>query len=118
MRVGGKTLGNVGNVYVLALDPESSETVVQVETDASQAYTFTTPPLAPGRYQIIAGTDLDDDGEICDMEDACGFNPELVTVVSGQNTPGTAFLLTTIASPQGTPSSPLDLREKRYGRLR
>jgi serine protease len=118
MEVGGKTLGDVGNVFVLVLDPESSETVVQTETDASQAYAFTTPPLKPGRYQVYAGTDLDYDGDICDIEDACGSNPELVTVVSGQNTPGIDFLLTTFASPQGIPSSPLGSETVWFGRLR
>ena len=102
----------------LVLDPESSDTVVQAETDASQAYAFTTPALAPGKYQIIAGTDLDDDGFICDIEDACGSDPELVTVVPGRNTRGIDFVLTTIASPQGIPSNPLGLGTKRYGRIR
>ena len=117
MEVGGRTLGNVGNAFVLVLDPESSETVAQAETDASQAYTFTTPSLAPGRYQIIAGTDLDDDGYICDIEDACGSNPELVTVVSGRNTSGIDFLLTTIASPQGSPSDSDTPELKTFRRL-
>lgn len=118
MQVGGKTLGDVGEVFVLLVDPTSSDTVVQTETDATQGYTFSTPPVTPGKYQIVAGTDLDDDGFICDLEDACGFSPGLFTVRSGQDTPDIDFILTTIVSPQGIPSSPLGLGTKRYGRIR
>ncbi len=109
MRVGGKTMGDVGEVFVLLLKPTSSDTVVQTETDATQGYAFATPPVAPGKYQIVAGTDLDDDGFICDIEDACGFSPGLFTVRSGQDTPDIDFVLSTIVSPQGFPPAPLDL---------
>jgi serine protease len=108
----------VGEVFVLLLKPTSSDTVVQTETDATQGYTFATPPVAPGKYQIVAGTDLDDDGFICDIEDACGFSPGLFTVRSGQDTPDIDFVLSTIVSPQGVPSDPLGLGTKRYGRIR
>ncbi len=106
MRVGGKTVGDVGEVFVLLVKPASSDTVVQTETDATQGYTFATPPVAPGKYQIVAGTDLDNDGFICDIEDACGFSAGLFTVRSGQDTPDIDFVLTTIVSPQGLPPVP------------
>jgi serine protease len=99
MRVGGKTMGDVGKVFVRLLEPTSSDIVVQTETDATQGYTFTTPPVAPGKYQIVAGTDLDDDGNICDVEDACGFSPDLFTVRPGRDTPNIEFVLSTIVSP-------------------
>ena len=118
MRVGGKTTGDVGEVFVLLLKPTSSDTVVQTETDATQGYTFATPPVAPGKYQIVAGTDLDDDGFICEVEDACGFSPGLFTVRSGQDTPDIDFVLSTIVSPQGALSSPSGLGSTRYGRIR
>jgi serine protease len=118
MRVGGRTMGDVGKVFVRVLNPESSNIVVEAETDATQAYAFTTPPLAPGKYEIIAGTDLDDDGAICEMEDACGSNPKWVTVISGQNTPGIDFLLTTVASPQGIPPNPFGPETVWSGSLR
>jgi len=118
MRVGGKTVGDVGEVFVLLLNPTSSDTVAQTETDATQGYTFATPPVAPGKYQIVAGTDLDGDGFICDIEDACGFSPGLFAVRSGQDTPDIDFVLSTIMSPQGVPASPPGLGTKRYGRIR
>jgi len=118
MRVGGKTMGDVGEVFVLLLKDTSSDTVAQTETDATQGYTFATPRVAPGKYQIVAGTDLDNDGFICDIEDACGFSPGLFTVRSGQDTPNIDFVLGTIVSPQGVSSSPSGLGSKRYGRIR
>jgi serine protease len=109
MSVGGKTMGDVGQVFVRVLNPTTSQIVVQAETDANQDYAFTAPPLAPGRYQIVAGTDLDGDGTICEREDACGNSPELVTVLSGQNTSGIDFVLSTTAIPQAVQPSPLGL---------
>jgi len=118
MQVGGKTMGDVGEVFVLLLKPTSSDTVAQTETDATQGYTFSTPAVTPGKYQIVAGTDLDDNGDICDIEDACGFSPGLFTVRSGQDTPDIDFVLSTIVSPQGILSSPSGLGSRRYGRIR
>jgi serine protease len=100
MRVGGRTVGNVGRVFVLLLDPTSADTVAEAETDATTGYAFSMPPVAPGRYQVIAGTDLDDDGFICDIEDACGFAAEPVTIRPGVETSGIDFVVSTIASPQ------------------
>ncbi len=118
MRVGGKTMGDVGEVFVIVLEPTSSDPVAQAETDASQGYAFTTPGLAPGSYSLIAGTDLDDDGFICDIEDACGFSQGLVTINAGQNTPGIDFVLGTIVSPQSVPLGATDLRERRHPGIR
>jgi serine protease len=118
MRVGGKAMGDVGEVFVLLLKPESSDTVAQTETDATQEYTFAMPPVAPGKYQIVAGTDLDDDGFICDIEDACGFSAGTFAVRSGQDTPDIDFVLTTIVSPQGLSAGSDFPEEKRFRRIR
>lgn len=118
MRVGGKTMGDVGEVFVLLLEPASSDPVAQTETDATQDYSFRTPPVKPGKYEIIAGTDLDDDGFICDIEDACGLTSEPVTIRSGQETSGIDFVLSTIASPQTLSEASRTLGRTRFRRLR
>ncbi len=118
MRVGGKTMGDVGEVFIIVLKPASADPVGQAETDAMQGYAFTTPGLEPGSYQFVAGTDLDDDGFICDIEDACGFSPGLVTINSGQNTPNIDFVLTTVVSPQSEAADSDTAEAKRISRLR
>ncbi|MEW6440199.1 MAG: S8 family peptidase [bacterium] len=101
MEVGGKTMGDVGQVFILLLERGSLEAVAQAESDAGRSYVFETAAAEPGSYLVIAGTDRDDDGFICDIEDACGSLPEPVTIRAGQDTPGIAFVLGELASPQG-----------------
>jgi serine protease len=118
MRVGGRTLGDVGRVFVLVLDPASSDTVAEAETDARRGYLFTTTPVAPGKYQIIAGTDLDNDGFICDIEDACGFAAEPVAIRPGQEASAIDFVVSTIASPQAAGGGSGSPGRERFQRLR
>ena len=37
-----------------------------------QVYNYTFTDVAPGRYELIAGTDADNDFLICDPGEACG----------------------------------------------
>jgi len=64
---------DLGRVYLLLIDPDLDEPVAQAlgERDGS-SYRFAFPPVAPGSYQIFAGTDLDNDLLICDAGEACG----------------------------------------------
>jgi len=67
--------GNVGVIYVLLVDPDTLETVDQVNVlfDAGTAqyrYTFTDVPA--GTYQIYAGTNTDNNGFIGDPGEALG----------------------------------------------
>ena len=101
IRVGGKTLGDVGPVFVLALNSETFETVQQTQTDASQNYAYALPSLDPGTYVILASTDRDGNAEVCEIEDACGIFPNEVTIVEGQNMPDVDFVVSDLASPQG-----------------
>ena len=68
---------DVGTVYVLALDPDTYETVDQAATDVRGGYAFDTPKLPGGSYVVAAGTDRDNDGYICDPGEACGIWPLL-----------------------------------------
>ncbi len=117
MKVGGPTAGNVGTVFVLVIDPETFETVQETETTFGQNYAFTIPETPGGTYIIAAGTDRDDDGTICDIEDACGSFPEPVTVTPGQDRPDIDFLVGELASPQNTPSERKGVRGKKLRRL-
>jgi serine protease len=118
MRVGGSTEGNVGVVFVLVVDKETLETVRQAEATAEDGYAFTVPRIPVGTYRIAAGTDRDDDGLICDTEDACGFYPDLISVMEGQDRPDIDFTVGELVSPQSLPSKAGDLQEKKLRRLR
>ena len=118
MAVGGVTVGNVGNVFVLVLDPDTFETVDQAVTNLAAGYRFRTPRLPPGSYRLLAGTDLDDDNLICDIEDACGFWPDPVTVQAGRNTGPVDFVLGVLASPQQEDAPAEDLPAGPFRRLR
>lgn len=80
--------GNAGHVYVLLVDSITGNTVVQDGRDASRGtYPFTLAQVPPGTYEIWAGADLDNNGYICDIGEACGayitaINPVRLTVNS------------------------------------
>lgn len=117
--VGDKTSGNVGTVYVLVLEPDAYEPVAQVEADSSSGYAFTTDAVPAGTYLILAGTDRDDDGFICDIEDACGSYPLPVSVRAGSSVQDLVFPLSELASPQSLPLlQHLDLGTSSRARLR
>jgi serine protease len=109
IEVGGNTRGNVGTVFILVLNPDTTATVAQAVTSSDQEYAFTLPSVPPGAYVVVAGTDRDDDNLICDIEDACGFSPRLVTIVEGQNTPIADFIVSDLVSLQSLPAA-LDIR--------
>lgn len=63
------------DVYVLAVDAATGETVEQVVVNPQTGLDYVFPELPPGVYVLAAGTDLDDDGEICDEGELCGMYP-------------------------------------------
>jgi serine protease len=119
MSVGGPTEGNVGTVFVLVVNQntEAMETVAQGETSPAQGYAFTIPKTLTGTYLIVAGTDRDDDGLICDIEDACGFFQELVTVAADQERPGVDILIGELASPQSAKLKGEEVQRRTFKRL-
>ncbi|WDT76892.1 MAG: S8 family serine peptidase [Candidatus Manganitrophus sp.] len=116
MTVGGETLGNVGTVFVLVVD-EAFETVSETATSRAENYAFTLPETPPGTYTIVAGTDRDDDGFICDLEDACGSFPEPVTVTAGEERSGIEILVGDLVSPQRAKAAPGGTPGKKFRRL-
>jgi serine protease len=67
--------GDVGTLYVLVVNSDTLDTVAQAVTRATEAYVFLSPDFAAGRYHIVAGSDRDNDGFICDSGEACGAYP-------------------------------------------
>ncbi len=67
---------SAGNHYILLIDAATDEPCAQVEVQAdgtSVAYQF--DGVASGEYIVLSGTDLNNDGFICDPAEACGAYP-------------------------------------------
>ncbi len=68
---------DAGLHYVLLYDPATSTVLDQVAINASNgSYRFSFNQVEPGEYQIFAGTDMDNDGFICNSGEACGIYPD------------------------------------------
>ncbi len=76
MQVGTSGTGtNVGRHFVLLLN-EKFKTRYQTIADTSTGlYTFNFTHVDPGIYYLVAGTDLDGDGTICDLGEYCAEYP-------------------------------------------
>jgi serine protease len=66
-----------GRVYVLVVDPDTGKPVTQVGVDVSGGvYTWQVSGVKATRVQISAGTDIDNDGVLCQRGEACGGYPQ------------------------------------------
>ena len=87
--VGGEDgVADVGVVYVLLLDNETGEPVGQSSSGPTAGrYDYRFDGVVAGSYQIIAGSDADNDLIICDPGEACGalltIDQPVVIEVSG-----------------------------------
>lgn len=79
-----EALAFMGTIIVEAFDPESFVTVKSTETTDAVRFEYVLEDLPPGNYLIFAGTDLDGDGEICELGDLCGSYDDMITVVAGE----------------------------------
>ncbi|QIB65420.1 S8 family serine peptidase [Kineobactrum salinum] len=71
--VGGGSSADVGVVYILVYEPATDEVVDQAVARAENGrYRYAFPELPAGEYQLIAGSDADNDLTICDAGEACG----------------------------------------------
>jgi serine protease len=97
MRVGADAAGpgDAGYLYVLLIDSGGiPRAQIQGSGSGGGLYPFTFTGVPAGDYLVVAGTDSDDDGAICDDGEVCGAWPTLglPTPVHVQgNTPGLDF---------------------------
>lgn len=70
---------NAGVVFVLAIDPDTGDSVAQatVLAPVNGRYPFRLTGLTPGRFELVAGTDMDGDFFIGDPGEAFGGYPTL-----------------------------------------
>ncbi|MDG1388775.1 MAG: S8 family peptidase [Halioglobus sp.] len=70
-RPGGEA--NVGAVYILLYDRVNEEAVAEFSATAENGrYAFQFTDVPPGQYELVAGSDSDNDFFICDAGEACG----------------------------------------------
>lgn len=72
---------NVGHLYVLLLNTETFDTVGALEVAASNGiYNYSFSGVPPGTYYIAAGSDMNNDGSVCDAGEACGAYPTFAQI--------------------------------------
>lgn len=70
--------GDVGNTFVLLVDPVSRRTVAQGTSSSATGYGIDFGgPVPVGRFLLVAGTDRDDDGLVGDPGEALGVYPTI-----------------------------------------
>jgi serine protease len=90
--VGGP--GDAGFLYVLLLDEQFGGLAQVQGSGAGGSYPFSFGGVPPGTYFIVAGTDSDNDDQICDEGEVCGAWPTLglpTPLEVGENQPGRDF---------------------------
>ena len=81
-------IGDAGEIFVLVLDPNTGATINDTSLRESQpspsnGYRYAISGIPAGFYYVFAGTDRDNDGFICEIEDACGTFGALVDLRGG-----------------------------------
>ena len=112
--------GDVGDIFVLVLKRDTGETINDTNLPEAQpalgnGYQYAITGLSSGPYYVYAGTDRDNDGFICEIEDACGTFGALVQVVAGTPLTNLNFTVNNAQNPP-PPSAVLSL--KRSGPVR
>jgi len=77
MRVGELVpVGNAGYLYTLLIDANLGAVVMVVDGAPSEGrYTYKFENVPIGDYFIAAGSDINNDGYICEFGESCGFYP-------------------------------------------
>jgi serine protease len=69
---------SVGQVYVLILDPQAGKVIAEIPvTAANGRYAWKYSGQLPAAIQVIAGTDVDNDGYLIARGETCGAFPTL-----------------------------------------
>ena len=87
------------DIYVQAISAETGEVVQEVVVNPAVSLDFAFPSLPIGEYVFVASSDVDGDGERCEVGDHCGGFPilgdlESVRVIQGVTRTGVGFDVT------------------------
>jgi serine protease len=94
---------DVGPVSILLRDVATQAIVATTTTTVAESYRYRFDDVAPGTYEILATTDRDGDGALCDLGESCGAYPSLhsrldVTVTGGHAISARDFPLELVVS--------------------
>ena len=64
--------GDAGPIFIRLLDDATGAIREVTATATDGEYSWAIDDLPPGRYQLFAFSDADNDGEVCDQGEACG----------------------------------------------
>ena len=80
--------GKLATIYILLYDIEKDEVIDSVEgiTNANNAAVFTFNHVPDSTYYLITGTDIDNDGYICQLGEACAIYPSSSQIAPIDNT--------------------------------
>ena len=68
--------GNLGNISVVLREVDTGiETPLEIQSASEGQYSYSIDGIEAGVYEIHSGTDIDNDGIICGIAEACGAYP-------------------------------------------
>ena len=112
---------NAGFHYLLLIDVDADEATHQLDLPAeSGEYIYQFEAIAPGNYQIIAGSDSNNDLVICDSGEACAAyqtldSPQVIEINSDiEGLDFTTGFLLTISETSGNSNSELQNTSRIY----
>jgi serine protease len=98
------TTGNVGKQFILLLDPISGDTIKQatIVEGSNGVSTYEFLDVSQGAYQVVGGSDVDNDSFVCQLGESCGGYPILNAlsdvVVTNQNITGLDFVVNLLSN--------------------
>jgi len=101
---------DVGTVFVRLVDPTGA-VVEEIQATRADGYAYNFADVASGSYTLLASTDSDSDGVLCEVDDFCGAYPVLnepvaIDVVAGATVTGHDFALAFQGNGVGAPAPP------------
>ena len=98
---GGVRIGNLGQMYVLLLDPSDRSVLASQSVSPSGGrYSWSFAGIKATAVQVVAGADLDNDGYICGNAEPCGAYPilgsQLVEVPLSSDRSGLDFVVSPV----------------------